>query len=408
MRKTILHMDMDAFYASVEVMDDPSLKGKPLIIGALPTERGVVSTASYEARKYGVHSGMSIKEAYKLCPEGIYMHGHFQRYHEISHMVHEILESYTDQVEYIALDEGYLDITGSLKLFGGAEKIGQEIRKRVFDTTGLTCSVGIGYNKMTAKLGSEEKKPNGFFVIPDPEFFREYYAKRPIRIIPGIGPKMEDYLHRQKLDTIGDVQKMDEKMLVGMIGENGHDLYMACQGYGSDTVMTKDMYEAKSYGKEVTYQADMTEMEEMKSTLKLLARDVSIGLMRRGVYASCVTLKIKYNDLKLHTRSFTGADSWQSAEELYRIAESMLVNTKLERPVRLLGISTSSFSTEPIHQLSLEESEQKSMQSEKKKKLDRSLMGLYDRFGKDIVRTGGEIASEEVMNAEKFHGGKIS
>ena len=174
MDRIILHMDMDAFYASVEVHDDPSLAGKPLIIGALPSERGVVSTCSYEARPYGVRSGMSIKEAYRLCPNGIYMHGHYHRYHEVSDQVHEILLSYTDQIEFVALDEGYLDITGSTRLFGDPVHIGHEIKQRVLDVTGLTCSVGIGYNKMTAKLGSEEKKPNGFFVFESPEHFQTY------------------------------------------------------------------------------------------------------------------------------------------------------------------------------------------------------------------------------------------
>ena len=165
-KRTVLHMDMDAFYASVEVRDNPDLAGKPLIIGALPNERGVVSTCSYEARPYGVRSGMSIKEAYRLCPDGIYMHGNYHKYHEVSDQVHQILMDYTDQIEFVALDEGYLDITGSLALFGGAESIGREIKRRVLETTGLTCSVGIGYNKMTAKMASEEKKTQ--WLLRDP------------------------------------------------------------------------------------------------------------------------------------------------------------------------------------------------------------------------------------------------
>ena len=157
---------MDAFYAAVEMRDNPSLRGKPVIIGALPHERGVVSTCSYEARQYGIHSAMSIKEAYRLCPHGIYMHGHFDKYHQASSQVHRIMADYTDQIEFVALDEGYLDITASLALFGGAARIGQDIKRRVWEETKLTCSIGIGYNMMAAKLASEEKKPDGFFVIP--------------------------------------------------------------------------------------------------------------------------------------------------------------------------------------------------------------------------------------------------
>lgn len=393
-------MDMDAFYASVEILDDPSLAGKPLIIGALPSERGVVSTCSYEARKYGVHSGQSIKEAYKLCPNGIYMHGNYHRYHQISDIVHEILLSYTDQIEFIALDEGYLDITGSLSLFGPPETIGQEIRKRVKEATGLTCSVGIGYNKMTAKLGSEENKPDGFFMIPDPEFFVQHFIDRPIRIIPGIGGKTAAFLHDKKLDTLRDVLSVSESMLVSLIGESGHHLYQAVRGYGSDHVSVVGEGESKSYGKEVTYQSDMTELPEMLSTLHLLARNVSIGLQRRELFAGTVTLKIKYNDLKLHTRSYSTSEPVQSSSDLYRIASSLLQKAPLAKPVRLLGISTSSFSDDSSHQISLVENDL----SEKRQKLDKTLLGLYDRFGKNVIRTGAEIESEIILKeGNKLH-----
>jgi len=392
-RKTILHMDMDAFYAAVEVLDNPTLAGKALIIGALPTERGVVSTCSYEARKYGVHSGMSIKDAYRLCPQGIYMHGHYHRYHEISDQVHEILLSYTDLIEFVALDEGYLDITGSLMLFGGAEKIGHEIKDRVLDTTGLTCSVGIGYNKMTAKLGSEEKKPNGFFVIPDPDFFVSYYRDRPVRIIPGIGGRSAAFLHENKIDTIGDLQQWDEEALVKLLGQHGHDLYLAARGIAGDTVRPASFHEQKSYGKEVTYQSDMLEKEEMLSTLKLLARSVSLGLMKRGLFASTITLKVKYNDLKQHTRSLTLPDAVQDSAALYGAAASLLEKVPLVRPVRLLGISASSFQSEPVHQITLDESDK----AQRKEKLNQTLMGLYDRYGKNIVQTGGEMESRRIL-----------
>ena len=396
-RKTILHMDMDAFYAAVEVHDNPSLKGKALIIGALPTERGVVSTCSYEARKFGVHSGMSIKDAYRLCPHGIYMHGHYHRYHEISDQVHEILLSYTDQIEFVALDEGYLDITGSLMLFGGAEKIGHEIKDRVLQTTGLTCSVGIGYNKMTAKLASEEKKPDGFFVIPDETFFVNYFKDRPVRIIPGVGGKSAAFLHENKINTIADLLGWDEKALVRLIGQTGHDLYLAARGIASDHVHPASEYEAKSYGKEVTYQTDMHEKEEMLSTLKLLSRSVSIGLMKRGLYASTITLKIKYNNLKLHTRSITLPDAVHDSGQIYKAVSNLLDKAPLERPVRLLGVSTSSFTTEPLHQITLEESDK----SQRKEKLNKTLMGLYDRYGRNIVQTGGEMESQQILEEHK-------
>ena len=397
MSKIILHMDMDAFYASVEIHDDPSLAGKPLIIGALPTERGVVSTCSYEARVYGVHSGMSIKDAYRLCPNGIYMHGHYHRYHEVSDQVHEILLSYTDQIEFVALDEGYLDITGSTRLFGTPEKIGREIRQRVFDTTGLTCSVGIGYNKMTAKLGSEEKKPNGFFIFESPEHFMNYMKDRPARLLPGVGAKGAQRLAGYGIHTIGELQTWTEERLQHHFGEMGKDLYRSCRGLGSDHVSRLGEGEAKSIGREVTYQRDMTDQKEMFSTLKLLARSVCMHLKSPGFYAYTITLKIKYNDLSLHTRSRTLTNPIQAPEDIFREARSLLLQAPLTRPVRLLGISTSHFTEEPSFQMTLEENEARLHQQKKRQQLDQSLSELYQRFGKNIVQTGGEIESLNLL-----------
>ena len=392
-KRTILHMDMDAFYAAVEVRDNPELRNKPLIIGALPNERGVVSTCSYEARVYGVRSGMSIKEAYRLCPNGIYMHGNYQKYHEVSNQVHQILMDYTDQIEFIALDEGYLDITGSLTLFGGAETIGREIKRRVFETTQLTCSVGIGYNKMTAKMASEEKKPNGFFIIPNEKFFQSLIIDRPIRVLPGIGPKTADHLQHYHLNTIRDLLNWSETSLQKLLGASGSELYRAARGLDERPVLHLGDGEAKSYGKEVTYQHDMTDLIEMESTLRLLARTLSIGLMEDGLWCYTITLKIKYNNLQLHTRSKTFTNPIHDANQLFAAASALLRKAPLTRPVRLLGISTSSFTNEPVHQITLADT----AKQEKKEKLNQTLMQLYDRFGKNSIQTGGELESKKIL-----------
>ncbi len=392
-KRTVLHMDMDAFYASVEVRDNPELAGKPLIIGALPNERGVVSTCSYEARPYGVRSGMSIKEAYRLCPNGIYMHGNYHKYHEVSDQVHQILMDYTDQIEFVALDEGYLDITGSLALFGGAEKIGREIKQRVLDTTGLTCSVGIGYNKMTAKMASEEKKPNGFFVIPNEEFFQNLIIDRPIRVLPGIGAKTTEHLSHYHIRTVRDLMSWSEDALEKLLGVYGLELYRAARGIDDRPVLHLGDGEAKSYGKEVTYQHDMTDLIEMESTLRLLARTLSIGLMEDGLWCHTITLKIKYNNLQLHTRSKTLTNPIHDAAQIFASASQLLRKAPLTRPVRLLGISTSSFTTEPVHQITLEDTEKQ----EKKEKLNQTLMQLYDKFGKNAIQTGGELESQKIL-----------
>lgn len=392
-KRIILHMDMDAFYASVEIRDNPALAGKPLIIGALPNERGVVSTCSYEARVFGVHSGMSIKEAYRLCPDGIYMHGNHEKYHAVSQQVHQILMEYTDQIEFVALDEGYLDITGSIPLFGPAEKIGREIKKRVLLATGLTCSVGIGYNKMTAKIASEEKKPNGFFVIPDEAFFQALIIDRPIRVLPGIGKKTAQHLTHYQIHTVRDLLGWSAESLQKLLGQQGADLYQIVRGIDERPVLHLGEGEMKSYGKEVTYQHDMTDLIEMESTLRLLARSLSIGLLEDHLWCYTITLKIKYDNLQLHTRSKTLENPIHGAHDIFQTASFLLRKQPLSRPVRLLGISTSSFTAQPLHQLTLEDT----ARSEKKERLNQTLLQLYDKFGKNIIQTGGELESQKLL-----------
>ena len=193
----IIHVDMDAFYASVEVRDNPELKGKPLIIGALPTERGVVATCSYEARKYGVHSAMNIKEAYRLCPHGIYMHGNFERYRAVSAELHKIWNDYASASEYVALDEAYLDVTETAGTVERAREFAQEIKRRVLEEQKLTCSVGLAYSKTAAKTASEEKKPNGYFEILTPDEFTNLLSERDVRALYTVG-KAEPAWHFQR------------------------------------------------------------------------------------------------------------------------------------------------------------------------------------------------------------------
>ncbi len=187
MDQIIIHVDMDAFFASVEVRDDPSLRGKPLIIGSLPNERGVVATCSYEARKYGVRSAMNIKEAYRRCPHGIYMHPNFYKYKAVSDKLHEIWDTYAAASQTIALDEAYLDVTETAKTWEGARVIARTIKQRTLDELGLTCSVGLAYSKTAAKMASEEKKPNGYFEIPSAEDFVKLIIDRDVRILYTVG-----------------------------------------------------------------------------------------------------------------------------------------------------------------------------------------------------------------------------
>ena len=217
----IIHVDMDAFYASVEMRDNPALRGKPLIIGSKPTERGVVATCNYEARKYGVRSAMNIKDAYRLCPNGIYMHPNFEKYKAVSAQLNEIWNTYATASERISLDEAYLDVTEQSGDWEGARRIGKMIKQRVLDEVGLTCSVGVAYSKTAAKMASEEKKPDGFFEIITPEDFVSLIIDRDVKVLYTVGEKTAEKLHRSGIHKVRDIQQRRgdvEKLLGKQIG----------------------------------------------------------------------------------------------------------------------------------------------------------------------------------------------
>ena len=216
----IIHVDMDAFYASVEVRDNPALAGKPLMIGALPTERGVVATCSYEARKYGIHSAMNIKEAYRLCPNGIYMHGNFDKYRAVSAELHKIWNDYASASEYIALDEAYLDVTETAVDVEKAREFAREIKRRVLEEQRLTCSVGLAYSKTAAKTASEEKKPNGYYEILTPEAFTALLAERNVKALYTVGAKTAEKLSQLGIFKVKDIQDKRDTV-IQLLGKQG-------------------------------------------------------------------------------------------------------------------------------------------------------------------------------------------
>ena len=220
MDQIIIHVDMDAFYASVEIRDDPALAGKPLIIGSLPTERGVVATCSYEARKFGVHSGMSIKDAYRLCPAGVYMHPNFEKYRAVSQQLHAIWNEYATTSEYIALDEAYLDVTETAGSFEKAREFALAIKRRTRDEIGLSCSVGVAYSKTAAKTASEEKKPGGYFEIPSAEDYVNLIIDRDVRVLYTVGAKTAERLHQAGICTVRDVRE-NREAVISLLGKQG-------------------------------------------------------------------------------------------------------------------------------------------------------------------------------------------
>ena len=352
MDQIIIHVDMDAFYASVEIRDNPELKGKPLIIGSLPTERGVVATASYEARKYGVHSGMNIKEAYRLCPKGIYMHPDMEKYKSVSGQLHEIWRSYATELEAVAFDEAYLDVKEKAKDIEGARRIAREIKQRTLDELRLTCSVGLAYSKTAAKTASEEKKPDGYFEILTPEDFVNLVIDRDVRALYTVGAMTAEKLYSYGIHTVRDIRDKQD-IVVNILGKQGRWISQLARGIDNRKVTPYKPEDAKSISREVTFQEDVTNFELLKDVLVLLSLCVKRRADRYGLHGNGVTLKITYSDMKGITRSRL-VPYCDTAEKIYRNAAELLDGIE-RRPVRLVGAGVYNLSGEEDQQLSMED-----------------------------------------------------
>lgn len=384
---------MDAFYASIEERDNPKLLGKPVIVGSLPGTRGVVSTCNYIARKYGVRSAMSSAEAQRRCPNAVFIEPHFKKYTEASEQVHSIMKEYTDQVEFVSLDEGYMDVTGSELLFGSAEKIALELQKRVFETVGTTCSVGVGYSMMSAKCASEEKKPNGFFIIEKPEKFFELMKDRPVAALYGIGAKTAERLSSMGIKTVGQLAEVSPDRLISF-GVMGIEIINHAKGIDNREVVADAP--PKSIGRETTFLKDTIDREALCDTLLLLANDVSYRLFRRGMWGRTVTLKIKFADMKSITRSVSGIYI-RSSSQIYKAAAKILEEQQLIKPVRLIGVTVSNLTDTAYEQLSFDDG----MKAETKEiSLGDTILRIKSEFGKNALKTAKELAAEERFSGE--------
>ncbi len=391
--RKIIHLDMDAFYAAIEERDNPDLKGKPVIVGSDPNTRGVVSTCNYIAREYGVRSAMSSMEAYRRCPHAVFIHPHFEKYQEASHIVRSIMREYTDLVEFVSLDEGYMDITGSELLFGKAEDIAKEIQKRVFDSVGTTCSVGVGYNMMTAKYASEEKKPRGFFMISSPQDFMELTKDRPVGELYGVGKKTAEKLVSMGIKTIGQLSTAPDTRLL-RFGSIGNDIKNFANGIDLRKVTPNST--PKSIGKETTFQKDTMDRELLKDTLLLLSSNISYRLYSNKLWCRTVTLKLKYSDMKSITRSSSG-NFIRSGDSIYKSVIKILDDLSFEKPVRLIGIAVSNLSDNAYDQLSFEQGNEHS-----KKDLGDTILKLKSMFGKNAIKTANEINAEKHLLKEHY------
>ncbi|HHY77626.1 MAG TPA: DNA polymerase IV [Clostridiales bacterium] len=356
-KRVIVHVDMDAFFASVEQMDNPKLKGKPVIVGG-SGPRGVVSTCSYEARKYGIHSAMPMYIARQLCPEGIFLPVRYERYVEVSKIVFQILHSITYRVEAVSIDEAYLDISD---IDDDPVHIVNIIKKRVKESTGLTLSAGISYNKFLAKTASEWNKPNGLMVITE-DMVPEILKPLPISKVYGIGSKSIERLNQIGIYTIEQLLRLTEEEMIYFFGKYGIEIYNRIRGHDDRPVCTQR--ETKSIGRETTFDSDTMDKTFLKKVLSEFAEELANSLMEESLYAKTVTVKIKNQDFKTHTKSKTLKRYINSYKEIKEAAFEILDDYNIEQGIRLIGLSLSNFTDVRYEQLSIFEWE-KQLKSQK-------------------------------------------
>ena len=379
MLRQILHVDMDAFFVSVEELENPALKGKAVIVGADPEGRGVVAAASYEARKFGVHSAQPIRTAKKLCPHAVFLRGHHEKYREYSDKIYQILAEFTPVVEMVSIDEAYLDLTGCERLHGPAFRAADRLIRSVKQRIGLNSSVGVSTSHLVSKIASDQAKPHGLlYVIPGCE--AKFLAPLPVRRMPGIGKVTEPQLRSLGIITIGDLQQLGLKALKERFGKYGEWLYTKSHGEDIDAYAYQE--QPKSVSHETTFESDTSDVEELERTLSYLAQRVGRRLRDHRLFARTVGLKLRYGDFRTLTRDVTLDEPTQLDSVIYEHVLRLFdraFNSRLK--VRLLGVRTSNLER-AVFQRNLLEAPQR-------EKLDRLLQAadkVRDRFGFDSVR----------------------
>ncbi len=376
----ILHIDMDAFYASVEQLDDPRLKNKCVIVGGT-SNRGVVSAASYEARQFGVRSAMPIYQAKQKCPHGIFVLPRMGRYKEVSKKVMSLLRDFSPLVEPVSIDEAYMDITGCQRLFGEPQELAWEIKRKIKESVNLTCSVGVAPNKFMAKIASDMEKPDGLTLIL-PDQVQAFIDSLPVRKVPGVGKKMFRQLELLGIRTLGDVQRVPEKSLMKHLGKFGKRLRALSSG--SDDSPVRPHTPHKSISSERTLAADTRDVKLLKRYLLNQSAEVARQLRQTGVRAKTVTIKIKDEDFKTVTRRTTIAIPTQSSKTIYKHAEQLMDDYKITKKIRLIGVGSSGFSSVSASvQMGLFDTDEEI--KDNWEKIDKALDSISKKFGKDVV-----------------------
>ena len=382
--RDILHVDMDAFFAAVEEREDPSLHGRPVVIGSDPQGgegRGVVSTANYEARKFGIHSAMPISVAWRRCPHAVYLRPRIKLYAEVSSDAFEAFARFTDAIEPLGIDEAFLDVTASRRLFGPGPEVAFQLKRAVRDATGLTASVGCAASKFVAKIASDLEKPDGLVVVP-PGTEAEFLAPLPIRRLWGAGPKTLGRMRDLGCSTFGDVAALDAAVLERRFGEAlGGRFHRLSQGIDPRQVVTGR--KRKSLGKETTFNRDVSDRSDVDRTLLGLCDDVAGACRRKRIAGSTVTVKLRFAGFETVTRQRTTGNPVDTVEGIWPVARDLFRKAdRAGKPIRLIGVTLSSFDTDAEPQLGLFEVPGVPTDRRVAEAIDR----LRERFGKDSVQ----------------------
>ena len=379
---TILHVDMDAFFAAVEQHDRPALRGQPVVVGAAPDQRGVVAAASYEAREYGIHSAMPSREAGRRCPHAVFLPPNGKRYAEVSRQIFGIFERFTPLVEPLSIDEAFLDVTGVQRLFGDGRAIGRQIKAAVQEGTGLTASVGVATNKFLAKLASDLEKPDGLTVVPETrEAILAFLAPLSVSRIWGVGRVTREHLEAHGIRSIGDLQVCSEQQLGRVVGKHSAR-HLSALAHGEDARDVEGARAEKSISKEHTFGTDTRDAVQLEATLCELVEDVGRRLRAAGQYASLGRLKLRWEGFKTITRQRPFQRPVCDDFSLREMALSLFRDERLVKRVRLLGFGVSQLSRHADSQLTLFDDVKGQA---RKESLSRAMDSIRDKFGEDII-----------------------
>ena len=395
-RRCIVHIDIDAFFAAVEELLDPSLQGKPVIVGGLPHERGVASTANYAARKYGVHSGMPLAKAYKLCPHGVFIRGNYQVYSAFSEKFFRVLSRYTPDVEEASLDEGYLDLTRCRTLYSSLAHTIQDIKSRVEKELGIRVSVGIGPNKLLAKLATNKAKPGGLVEVR-PGREEEFLKDLGIETLPGIGPKTQTILRMLNIDKIGDLWGFPRPTLRSLFGLNGEELFLQSRGIDSRPVSMASI--PKSISRETTFLEDLWDRRLLLAHLAYLCDRLTLPLRKGRLFAHIIEVKVRYSDFKTEVRRRLLLMPRQEMGEIFRIAQELFLQlySGSRLSLRLVGVKVSDLVRD--RPLSLFEP-----YSERREKLGSAVDQVREKYGFGSLLTVRERMLGNLYTLERDRG----